>query len=353
MNNNKSKEKLILFNLKTFQRLQVIPFENERQDVANFFKENMLNIFSNLEWIKDEYTFKKRDSRDNGFRVDAIGFWEKNKKSKKIIVLFEYKKQATKGLIEQSKSYINLLAKKSWESEKDKDSLIRLINDNLKRKKGFEHLYKENISWEESKIICVAPDFTPHQIESIEYGEEREKIILIKIVKYVGEILSMEVVGGKLPEWLTIASSKVIEKKAKKSKEEIKETKGNENEVVKSASSINDIINGDENRPSREVKDFLQKIKKLISFLKKSDVAIRIRDHNYRFVVDYYPKKSPKKILFSVEVWKNLIHFEFKNFQPELLNKHNINSKHTIKTDNDFQKLKNFFQEYCETNQKN
>ena len=83
------KEKF-LCKISPFRKIKWIPFQNEKKDVQKFFEDNLQSIFPNLTWITDEYSFEKSNEKDEGFRVDDVGFFDDGKI--KTFILFEFKK---------------------------------------------------------------------------------------------------------------------------------------------------------------------------------------------------------------------------------------------------------------------
>src|SRR6185437_858962 len=137
------KEKF-LCKLSPFRKIKWVPFQNEKQEVQKIFEDNLRSIFPNLTWITDEYEFEKSHEKDEGFRVDDVGFFDNGKI--RTFILFEFKKDVSDKLLDQSRTYINILRRKR--SNVDKGNLLHLLNDYLLKQKllGDKLLGKKDIN---------------------------------------------------------------------------------------------------------------------------------------------------------------------------------------------------------------
>lgn len=98
-----------------------------------------------------------------------------------------------------------------WEergNNADKGNLLHLLNSYLLKNEklfGNELIGKRDINWGEVRIFCVAPSFNKFQRNSLD-EEEEKRILLMEVNKYEEDILIMEIIGGKVPEWLRLES---------------------------------------------------------------------------------------------------------------------------------------------------
>ena len=118
-----------------------LPIEREIQRLT---EANLKELF-NLEFVSSEFAH-------NGLRVDTLCFDPENKS----FVIIEYKKDRSFSVIDQGFSYLASMLNNKAEF---------LIEYNEKAKKP---LKREEINWQ-SKVIFIAPFFTPHQKAAINF----------------------------------------------------------------------------------------------------------------------------------------------------------------------------------------
>ncbi len=129
-------------------------FEKEIQILV---QNNVGIIFRELEFVSDEFTVDE-------LRPDSVCF---NKESN-CFVIIEYKKLKHGGAIDQAMAYLDLL-------DENKDKFISLYHEKKK-----ELLDSKYINWEETKVIIISPDFTPHQLRAAKRTTEPIEFWLIE-----------------------------------------------------------------------------------------------------------------------------------------------------------------------------
>src|SRR3989344_3868520 len=118
------------------------PIEREIQQLT---EANLQEVF-NLQFVSTEFAH-------NNLRIDSLCYDPENK----AFVIIEYKKDRSFSVIDQGFSYLALMLNNKAEF---------LIEYNEKTHKP---LRREDINWEQSRVIFVSPFFTPHQKAAINF----------------------------------------------------------------------------------------------------------------------------------------------------------------------------------------
>lgn len=118
------------------------PLEYEIQRLT---EANLKELFD-LEYISSEFVL-------NNLRIDTLCFDSENKS----FVIVEYKKDRSFSVIDQGFSYLALMLN-------NKAEFLVEYNEKVKHP-----LRRENINWSQSRIIFIAPSFTPHQKAAINF----------------------------------------------------------------------------------------------------------------------------------------------------------------------------------------
>src|SRR3990167_8399808 len=118
------------------------PIEREIQQLT---EANLQEVF-NLQFVSTEFAH-------NNLRIDSLCFDPENKS----FVIIEYKKDRSFSVIDQGFSYLALMLNNKAEF---------LVEYNEKTSKP---LKREDINWQQSKVIFVSPFFTPHQKSAINF----------------------------------------------------------------------------------------------------------------------------------------------------------------------------------------
>jgi hypothetical protein len=140
-------------------------FDNERL-VQQLLEENLGQVFPGLEFVKKEYQIEV-------LRPDTIAFDQE----KKSFVIIEYKNLTNKSVIDQGISYYQQL-------QEHREAFILLYN----KERG--KLYDiDNIEWDETRVIFIAPSFTTYQTKSSRFAGL--PIELYEIREYEGRILTL------------------------------------------------------------------------------------------------------------------------------------------------------------------
>ncbi|ABK76849.1 conserved hypothetical protein [Cenarchaeum symbiosum A] len=128
-------------------------------------------MFPRLQFLESEYTI------DN-IRPDSI-VYDDNANSFAII---EYKNVRNKGVVDQGMSYYKLI--------KDRPSDFVLLAQKKKL-----NINREDVNWDEARIIFIAPEYTIHQRRAASLA--MLPIELYRISKYEGGVFGLELLEKK------------------------------------------------------------------------------------------------------------------------------------------------------------
>jgi predicted transport protein len=118
--------------------LKEIRFDLEKH-IQKITEENLETIFG-LEFVASEFNLEN-------FWIDTLAFDPENK----AFVVIEYKKRKDISIMDQGQTYLNLIL--------DHKAEVLLEYNERKNK----NLQRKDISWEHTKVIFIAPNFTPYQ----------------------------------------------------------------------------------------------------------------------------------------------------------------------------------------------
>ncbi|ENU30305.1 hypothetical protein F991_01697 [Acinetobacter sp. CIP-A165] len=122
------------------------PFRLEKEIQTIF--ENNLYEFTDLEFIKSEFTIKSN-------RIDTLAFDPESK----AFVIIEYKRERNFSVIDQGVSYLNLML------EYKADFIVEYNESQTK------NLKRQDVDWSQSRIIFVSPSFTDFQKQSTNFKD--------------------------------------------------------------------------------------------------------------------------------------------------------------------------------------
>ena len=115
------------------------------KDIQNVV-ENSLDELFDLEFVKTEFSIQ-------GFRFDTLCFDEENKS----FVIIEYKKGSSYSVIDQGYTYLSILLN-------NKSDFILEYNETKDKT-----LKRDEVEWEQSRIIFISPKFSDYQKNSINF----------------------------------------------------------------------------------------------------------------------------------------------------------------------------------------
>lgn len=128
------------------EKVEQIDFKLER-DIQKITEANLGKIF-NLDFITSEFAL-------HDLRVDSLAFDNETKS----FVIIEYKKDRNSGVVDQGYAYLALLLN-------NKADFILEYNERMDK-----NLRKNDVDWEQSKVIFISPRFTTYQRKSIEFKD--------------------------------------------------------------------------------------------------------------------------------------------------------------------------------------
>jgi predicted transport protein len=117
------------------------------KDIQNLIEKNLKEFF-NLQLVKSEFSIKN-------FRIDTLFFEEENKS----FVIVEYKRGSNYSVIDQGYTYMSILIN-------NKSDFILEYNEICGKA-----LKRDEIDWEQSKVIFISPQFTDYQKQSINFRD--------------------------------------------------------------------------------------------------------------------------------------------------------------------------------------
>ena len=143
--------------------IKEVDFKLEK-DIQKICEDNLDQLFG-LEVVKSQVTFQN-------FRIDTLAFDPKSK----FFVIIEYKKDKNFSVIDQGFAYLSLLLK-------NKADPVLEYNENRKTS-----LKKDDIDWEQTRVIFFSQSFTEYQVQSINFKDL--PIELWEIKKYENGTIS-------------------------------------------------------------------------------------------------------------------------------------------------------------------
>lgn len=131
---------------------------NLEVDIQRLVENNLSAIF-NIKFICSEYALQN-------LRLDTLAFDEESKS----FVIIEYKRDKSQSVIDQGFSYLALMLN-------NKADFILQYNECMK-----DNLKRDDVDWEQSKVIFISNNFTTYQRKAIEF--KALPIELWEVVKY-------------------------------------------------------------------------------------------------------------------------------------------------------------------------
>ncbi|WP_147409731.1 hypothetical protein [endosymbiont GvMRE of Glomus versiforme] len=291
-------------------------FKNE-DEVSNFFEKNMSAIFKNLVHIKTKWRIPCCDLEDNKRTIDALAFYNK-KGERERLVLLEYKHNDPKNPISQLLGYFNILRDNKGNLVSLEKRYNKFLTENGRKKEfveweDFNSNQKKNF-WKNRILIAVAPFFDKNRKQ--EAKREEEKIILIKVKKYVSkynkkdEFVSISLVENSYKELLGMSSESIIIQIPKKEKQlennqetliHIPERVGESKEKENNEPSLERFLAGKE--IDKKEKDKMLKIDELIRQIFGKEKKIKLT-HGYLVYYDNIDKKQAKGQILGIKLTK-------------------------------------------------
>ncbi len=167
-----------------------ISFTDEKKEIQQIIgnDKNMAEMFG-LKFIKNELHVKNRF-------IDTLAYDEDNKS----FVIFEYKKDRNKSVIDQGYTYLSLML--------DNRSDFVLEYNNTKK----VYLTKNDFDWSQSRVIFLSPEFTDYQVGATNFKDLPFK--LYKITKYKNDEVSIDEIKPTptAPSLRSLKTGGIIEK---------------------------------------------------------------------------------------------------------------------------------------------
>jgi len=117
------------------------------KDIQKICEDNLQDLFD-LEVVKSQFTIQN-------FRIDTLAFDPKVKS----FVVIEYKKNENLRVIDQGYSYLSSVLN-------NKAECVLAYNQNKKNP-----IKKADIDWTQTRVMFIAPSFTPFQVQSINFKD--------------------------------------------------------------------------------------------------------------------------------------------------------------------------------------
>ena len=175
---------------KRAERVPSISFTDERKEIQQIIgnDKNMPELFG-FKFIKNELQVKNRF-------IDTLAYDEDNKS----FVIFEYKKDRNKSVIDQGYTYLSLML--------DNRADFVLVYNNTKNVR----LTKNDFDWSQSRVIFLSPEFTDYQVGATNFKDLPFK--LFKIRKYKNDEVSIDEIKptSTAPSLRSLKTGGIIEK---------------------------------------------------------------------------------------------------------------------------------------------
>lgn len=126
--------------------IKEVPFQLEKE-IQTLTEVNLKQLFK-LELVKSEFSIQN-------FRIDTLAF----DREARAFVIIEYKRDKNFSVIDQGYAYLALMLNNKADFILEYNEQM---NDALKRK---------DVDWSQSRVIFIAPSFTPHQKEAINFKD--------------------------------------------------------------------------------------------------------------------------------------------------------------------------------------
>ncbi|HPO96312.1 MAG TPA: DUF5655 domain-containing protein, partial [Elusimicrobiales bacterium] len=211
------------------EKIKEVSFNYERE-IQRICEDNIRDIFG-LELVKSEFSIKK-------FRIDTLAFDPESKS----FVIIEYKRDRNFSVVDQGYAYLSLLSQNQAE-------FILEYREKLKK-----DLSKSEVDWSQTKVIFVAPFFTPYQKQAINF--KGFPIELWEIRRYENGVLIFNEIeptdnAVSIEEFSNYKENKVFkefknyteEEKLKWTQKEVKDIYYNINEYIMSLNGVRKKVN--------------------------------------------------------------------------------------------------------------
>ena len=129
-----------IFKIKNQKLIPVKEIQIDLEKDIQELTENNLEIIFGLELVASEFNLEN-------FWIDTLAFDPENK----AFVIIEYKKNQNISIMDQGQTYLNLLLDHKAEV---------LLEYNEKKNKN---LKRKDVNWDQTRVIFIAPTFTPYQ----------------------------------------------------------------------------------------------------------------------------------------------------------------------------------------------
>ncbi len=133
------------------------------KDLQRLTEANLDEVFG-LKFIATEFALQN-------FRIDTLAYDEETRS----FVIIEYKKDKSFSVIDQGFSYLSLLLN-------NKAEFVLAFNE-----KNSKSLSKDDVDWQQSRVMFLAQSFTPYQLNAI--GFKDLPIELWEVKKYENELI--------------------------------------------------------------------------------------------------------------------------------------------------------------------
>ena len=141
------------------------------KDIQTFVENNLEELFG-LQFVATE-------RKISGLYIDTLAYDSENK----AFIIIEYKRDSSFSVVDQGFSYLSLMVN-------NKADFVLEFNE----KKNMP-LRKGEVDWSQSKVLFIAPTFTTHQINAVNF--KNMPFELWEIKRYEGEILSLELINSE------------------------------------------------------------------------------------------------------------------------------------------------------------
>ena len=176
---------------KRAERVPSISFTDEKKEIQQIIgnDKNMAEMFG-LKFIKNELHVKNRF-------IDTLAYDEDTKS----FVIFEYKKDRNRSVIDQGYTYLSLML------DNRSDFVLEYINNTNK-----VHSTKNDFDWTQSRVIFLSPEFTDYQVGATNFKDLPFK--LYKIRKYKNDEVSIDEIKptSTAPSLKSLKTGGIIEK---------------------------------------------------------------------------------------------------------------------------------------------
>lgn len=246
------------------QEIKTIKFDLE-SDLQQITEKNLESIFG-LKFITSEFSL-------HNFRIDTLAFDEETSS----FVIIEFKKDRSFSVIDQGYAYLSLLLN-------NKADFILEYNE-----KNTNFLKRDNIDWSQSRVIFIAANFTPYQLNAINFKDL--PLELWEVKKYENNIIHYDQL--KSPETSesikTVSKSKTINSVSK----EVKHY------------SVDDHFKQDWTQSKAIFEGLREKI---------MDLDSKIEESPQKYYIGY---KIGKFVLVSLKIQKSKVILEIPRFKPK------------------------------------